>query len=241
MADATKSLDGRTELSGRLSGFVTRGGGPPEPIDLTPVPPHRGPAQNVAPTRIIKAPLKWRLRNWLRKLRSGELSAPVRQWLARRLLGKAGVVVSCTLSGYVDLKDGTRVDYGVLGHYTVLTAGKNFLAACMDNTSEPEVLKYHAFGTGTTASAAGDTALQTELTTQYASSNTRPTGSQTHSTNTYTTAGTLSPTTTVAVTEWGLASQAANSGGTFLDRQVFAAINLTSVDSVTLTYVFTFN
>jgi hypothetical protein len=61
------------------------------------------------------------------------------------------------------------------------------------------------------------------------------------STNTYQTAGTLSPDASVALTEWGLASQAANSGGTFLDRQVYSAINLTNVDSITVTYTFTFS
>jgi hypothetical protein len=95
---------------------------------------------------------------------------------------------------------------------------------------------------GTTAAAAGDTALQTELTTQYATDNTRPTGSQAHSTNTYTTVATLSPDANVAITEWGLLTQAATGGGTMLDHQVFSAVNLAaSADSLTTTYVLTFS
>lgn len=132
-------------------------------------------------------------------------------------------------------------DYG--WHYhLVVTAGKNYLAACMDNTSEPELLKFHGFGTGVTAAAAGDTALQTEMTTAYATDNTRPTGSQAHSTNTYTTVGTTTPDASTAVTEWGLLTQAATGGGTLLDHQVFSAITLNGTgDSLQATYVLTFS
>lgn len=133
-------------------------------------------------------------------------------------------------------------DYGRVGRHLVVTAGKNYLAACMDNTSEPENLKYHGFGTGTNAAAAGDTALQTELTTQYSTNNTRPTGTQGHSSATYTTVGTTTPDASVAVTEWGLFDQASNAGGTLFDRQVFSAINLNgSGDSLAATYVLTFS
>jgi hypothetical protein len=136
--------------------------------------------------------------------------------------------------------DGEVWDFGLVGRHLVVTAGKNYVAACFDNTSEPENLKYHGFGTGTTAAAAGDTALQTELTTQYATDNTRPTGSQAHSTNTYTTVATLTPDAAVAITEWGLLSQAATGGGTMLDRQVFSAVNLNGTgDSLQATYVLT--
>jgi len=147
------------------------------------------------------------------------------------------------LNGHLCREAGTRVfDYGLIGVHLVVTAGKNYLAACMDNTSEPENLKFHAYGTGVTAAAAGDTALQTELTTQYATDNTRPTGSQAHSTNTYTTVATVTPDAAVALTEWGLLTQAATGGGTLLDRQVFSAVNLNGTgDSLQTTYVFTFN
>jgi hypothetical protein len=139
-------------------------------------------------------------------------------------------------------RGGAWIEYGLVSLRVVTDAGVAYLAACMDNTSEPEVFKYHGYGTGTTAEAVGDTALVTELTTQYATDNTRPTGSQAHSTNTYTTVATLSPDSggTIAVTEHGVFSQAANSGGTLLDRSKFAAVNLVaSSDSLQTTYVFT--
>lgn len=137
---------------------------------------------------------------------------------------------------------GTWVDYGLASLRVVTDAGVAYLAACLDNTNEPENLKFHGFGTGTTAEATTDTALVTELTTQYNPDNTRPTGSQAHSTNTYTTVATLSPDSggTIAVTEHGIVSQAATGGGTLLDRSKFAAVNLTAPgDSLQTTYVYT--
>jgi hypothetical protein len=140
----------------------------------------------------------------------------------------------------INKETGEVWDYGHVGVHLIVTAGKNYVAACFDNTNEPENLKYHGFGTGTNAANASDTGLQTELTTQYVSDNTRPTGSQAHSTNTYTTIATLSPDSggTIAVTEWGLFS--ASSSTTLFDRQVFSAVNVVaSADSLQTTYVLT--
>ncbi len=159
-------------------------------------------------------------------------------------------VVYDTPEGYefvLSLKDakcreaGTYVvNYGFVGRHLVVTAGKNFLASTLDNTAEPENLKFHGYGLGTTGPAAGNTTLETELTTQYSTNSTRPTGSQAHSTNTYTTIATVTPDAAVAVTEWGLLDQASTAGGNLLDRQTFSAINLNgSGDSLQTTYVFT--
>ena len=165
-----------------------------------------------------RAPFWWRVRNTLRMALSGELILPLWVWLVRTLSPRGIGFLTAELRAVVRRADGTVVDYGLLGRHLVVTAGKQFLASAFDNTVEPEVMKYHGFGTGSTAAAAGDTALVTELTTQYATDNTRPTGSQTHSVATYTTVGTLAPDASVAITEWGLFSQAANSGGTLFDQ-----------------------
>lgn len=130
-------------------------------------------------------------------------------------------------------------DLGLLGVHLVTTAGKTFLAGTMAGTGTVSNLKFHGFGTGSTSPAAGDTTLTTELTTQYAVSNTRPTGTQSASTNNYTTVGTLAPSTSVALAEFGLFDQASNAGGHLLDHQTYSVINLTSSDSLSLTYVFT--
>lgn len=134
------------------------------------------------------------------------------------------------------------VDLGLVSMRVVTTAGVAYLAACLDNTNEPENLKYHGFGVGTTAEATGDTALVTELTTEYVTNSTRPTGSQAHSTNTYTTIATLTPDSggTLAITEHGVFS--ASSSGTLWDRSKFSPVNLDSTagDSLQATYVATF-
>lgn len=149
-------------------------------------------------------------------------------------------VMYAELYGKVYHSDGSVTDYDLLGRRLVTDAGVAFLASAFDNTVEPEIMKYAAFGTGTTAESAAQTALVTELTTEYASDNVRPTGSQAHSTNTYTTVATLSPDSggTLAITEHAVMSQASNAGGTMWDRTKFTAINLVaSSDSLASTYI----
>lgn len=134
-------------------------------------------------------------------------------------------------------------DYGVLSRQVVTTAGVGFLVDAFQNTKELENLKYHGYGTGGTAEASGDTALVTELTTQYATDNTRPTGTTTEgaSANIYRSVGTLDPDSAVAITEHGLFDQAANSGGTLWDRSLFSVINVSaSGDTLETTYDCTF-
>lgn len=144
-----------------------------------------------------------------------------------------------------------RVQRGVNGPWTTLglaslrvitTSGVTSVATRFAGTSAANIANflYHGYGTGTNAEASANTALQTELTTEYAVNNTRPTGSQSASTNTYTTVGTLSPDANVAITEHGILDQASNAGGTLLDRSVFSAVNLVgSADSLQVTYVLT--
>ena len=134
--------------------------------------------------------------------------------------------------------NGQWEDYGLLSLRVVTTAGVNFLVDALQGSVEPEILKYHGIGTGTNAEASGDTALQTELTTQYNPNDTRATGSLTEgaSANIFRTVGTNTVDASVAITEHGIFSQAATGGGTLLDRSVFSAINLASGDSLQTTY-----
>ncbi|GEM_PF-1673594 len=148
------------------------------------------------------------------------------------------------LSAKVIRGNGEVLDFGIISLRVITTAGANYLVDALQNLTEPENFKYHGFGTGTNAEATGDTALQTELTTEYATDNTRPTGSQTEgaSANIYRSVGTLSPdgSGNLAITEHGVLSQAATGGGTLLDRSVFSAVNLTrGSDSLQVTYDFT--
>lgn len=138
---------------------------------------------------------------------------------------------------------GEMVDYGLVSLRVVTTAGVNFLVDAMQGLVEPEILKFHGLGTGTDAEAAGDTVLQTELTTQYNPNNTRATGSLTEgaSANIFRTVGTNTVDGAAAVTEHGILSDVDVGEGTLLDRSVFAVINLANGDSLQSTYDFTIN
>jgi hypothetical protein len=138
--------------------------------------------------------------------------------------------------------DGERVPYGLASVAVVTTVGVNFIVDAFQNTVELENMKFHGFGTGGSAEAVGNTALTTELTTQYVTDNTRPTGSQTENgANVYRTVATLDPDADVAITEHGIFDQAATGGGVLLDRSLFSVINLVGAtgDTLQATYDFT--
>jgi hypothetical protein len=175
----------------------------------------------------------WRLRNLPNLLRG------VVRVLAARMLRVPthyGVLHLVKVCG-----DGRRIDYGLASMRVVTDAGVAKIVALLNQTdaSTGTTFKFHGFGTGTTAEAAADTALVTELTTQYATDSTRPTGSQTNNgSNVYRSVGTLTPDSggVIAITEHGVFS--ASSAGTLLDRSKFAAVNLDSAngDSLQVTY-----
>lgn len=140
-------------------------------------------------------------------------------------------------------RDGRMINYGLASLRVVTTAGVNAIVDAFQNTFEVENFKFHGLGTGTNAEAVGDTALQTELSTQYNPNDTRATGTTTEgaSANIYRTVGTNTVDGSAAVTEHGIFSQAATGGGTLLDRSVFSAINLANGDSLQTTYDLTFS
>lgn len=134
-------------------------------------------------------------------------------------------------------RDGQLTDFGLASLRVVTTTGVGFLVDSLQNIVEPELLKFHGIGTGAVAEAVGDTALGTELTTQYNPDNTRATGSLTESAaNVFRTVGTNTVDAAAAVTEHGILTQAATGGGVLLDRSVFSVINLANGDSLQSTY-----
>lgn len=178
----------------------------------------------------------WRMKNWFKLLLNGSLFIPFFALMIRRVFG-VGVFYG-ELFGLVE-KDGKVINYGLLSRKLVTDAGVAYLTADMaGGGSDINLFKFHGFGSGTTAENANQTALITEFTTEYAVNSTRPTGSQSSSTNTYTTVGTLSPDASVSVAEHGIFN--ATSAGTLWDRSTFTAIALTSADSLQATYVATF-
>lgn len=118
----------------------------------------------------------------------------------------------------------------------VVSAGKA-LAAGLLNSALATPAKYIAIGTGTTAAAAGDTALQTEITTGGGARALATTLDRVTTTVTNDTARailTFSFTSSFAVTEAGLLD--ATSGGNLLCRQVFSAVNVVNGDSLQITW-----
>lgn len=94
-----------------------------------------------------------------------------------------------------------------------------------------------AIGTGATAAAAGDTALQTEATTNGAARGAATTSNQTTTTtgDTARWVKTFSLTGTFAITEEGIFDNN-TSGGNMLARQVFSAVNVVNGDSLQITH-----
>lgn len=177
----------------------------------------------------------WRLRN-LRNLWRG-----ARRIAAAKAMGIGHVYGALFVT--VTRGNGDVVPYGLASLRVVTDDGVGYIVDAFQNSVELENMKYHGYGTGSTAESASQTALVTELTTQYASDSTRPTGTTTEgaTANIYRTVATLSPDTggTIAVTEHGIFSAALS--GVMLDRSVFSAVNLVAgSDSMTTTYDLTF-
>ena len=177
---------------------------------------------------------------WLYRLRN--LPAIIRGWLvlAGATIGSmlGSVSAYATLSGILIMADGRRVDLGVLGRRVVTDAGVAFMATGFkDGSKNIANFKFHASGTGTTAEAAGDTALVTEVTdnARAAGTNTNPVA------NEYQTVNTISYTASHAITEHGIFDQITAAGSTLWDRTVFAAVNVASGDSIQFTYTLTIN
>lgn len=180
----------------------------------------------------------WRRRN-LRNLWRG-----ARRVLTARALKLPHFYGQLFLS--VQRADGDVVSLGLASMRVVTSAGVKYLTDDIaGGANDANLFKFHGLGTGSTAEAASDTALVTELTTQYNPDNTRATGSQVSGTSganaTYTTVGTNTVDATAAVQEHGILTQAATGGGTLLDRSVFTTVNLASGDSLQTTYVLTVN
>tara|TARA_B110001454_G_C12695960_1_gene424384 strand:- start:505 stop:930 length:426 start_codon:yes stop_codon:yes gene_type:complete len=112
----------------------------------------------------------------------------------------------------------------------VVTTGKGYVASRMKDTTAT-AMSHMATGTGSSAAAAGDTALGSE-------SGRVALTSTTVSTNTVTYVATFpAGTATAALTEAGILNAA--SSGTLLCRTVFSVVNKGSADVMSVTWVIT--
>lgn len=142
------------------------------------------------------------------------------------------------LNGEIPWSEVKHEDYGLVSVKVVTTVGVGFLVDALENLVEPELMKFHALGTGSTAESSADTALVTELTTEYNPNGTRATGTTSEtSANIYQTVATNTlDSGTPALREHGIFS--ASSVGVLLDRSVYASITLdgTAGDGMTTDY-----
>lgn len=184
------------------------------------------------------------LRHWTPKTDLGRLIRTAAKLLPNREMAaelierfSRIVVLQSALYGEVVWRGGRREPLGLLGERVITTVGVGFLVDAWQNIVELEIQKYHGLGTGSTAEAIGDTALVTELTTEY-TGNVRATGSLTEGAtgNIFRTVGAnlLDGTPGATLREHGIFS--ASTVGVLWDRTVFAAITLSSGDELDTTY-----
>jgi hypothetical protein len=185
-------------------------------------------------TRVIHAAgpgLSWKLINWMRWSKVKSLIGVFLVQPFARFFGLATVYGKLEI---VHIKaTGERIRYGVVDFRVVTTAWVNFVTDQLQTeTSVFGDFKYHDSGVGITDPAIGDTAIETT------DGESRATGTQTETgNNIYTSVGTISYTTTKAITEHGLFNDA--TAGTLMDRSEFAAINVVNGDSIQFTYSLT--
>ena len=140
------------------------------------------------------------------------------------------------ITGHVDIvitgKDGEIKDSRSIENL-VVTTGKTFIAASMlkTTTDSPAAMTHMAIGAGTTAAAAGNTVMESQL-----GRVTLASAASAGAVVTYT-ATFPSGTGTGAVTEAGILN--ASSGGTLLCRTVFAVVNKGSDDAMAVTWTIT--
>lgn len=211
---------------------------------------HSGPL-TIGPFLRLAAPwvtlpeevLWWRLANWPRLLDQYWRLQAMR--LAGRLSGYPFLYGRLFLAR-IEGRTGRWTVFGLASLRAVTTAARDEVVDEFDAATaagfDLTTFNYHGIGTGATAAADTDTALQTELTTEY-TGNVRATGTQSQPTSpVYQTLATNTlDSGTPAITEHGVLTQAATGGGTLLDRHTFAAINLdgTAGDALQSTYQLT--
>lgn len=112
----------------------------------------------------------------------------------------------------------------------VVTAGKGYVASRMKDTSAT-AMSHMAIGSGNTAAAAGNTALESEL-ARTGLTSTTVSGADIVYVDTF-----AAGTGTGAVTEAAILN--ASSGGTMLCRTVFSVVNKGASDAMTITWTVT--
>lgn len=186
--------------------------------------------------KVPMAPLSWRIKNWL-----------TWQFIGGWLAVKAAILFSAIthiqthhsalslMKGYVD-KAGNfvpTVKLGIVSYRVITTAWAEFFVDQLQTESSViGDLKFHDSGVGVTGAAVGDTDMETT------DGESRATGSQEEDSSVaYKSIGTITYTSTKAITEWGVFT--ASSGAVLADRHTFSAVNVVNTESIQGTYVYT--
>lgn len=168
----------------------------------------------------------WRYKNLPHLIRGA------RQVLEARRIGIAHMYGSLSLA-LID-PAGKITDFGLASMRIVTAVGLTYVIDCWRGVQTLSNMRYHGFGIGSAVESSADTALATELSTQYETNNTRPTGtlefglnsSGVQLTNVFRTVGTLTPDTSVTLSEHGLFSSASAGEGVLFDRSTFSFQNV---------------
>jgi len=177
----------------------------------------------------VRAPrpgLRWKLGNW-RAILPGLL-----RWYVSKMTGAFSALG--TLHAVLIKGNGERVNYGLVSTKLVTTA---FVEYVVDQlTAEDSAFgdfKFHDSGIGVTGAAIGDTDIETT------DGESRVTGDQGEgaSGEIYKSIGTITYSTTKAITEHGLFNIV--TGGIMMDHHVFSAINVVDTDSIQFTFELT--
>ena len=175
-----------------------------------------------------------------------ELSAVTPEALARMASARAelleqikagpapgeGAVIRGALELVLEREDGSGLY--VAQPNLITNAGFDLLCNVLGKNAQPSDLTHIAIGTGTTAAAAADTALETE--------NARVSATYAHTAGTkvMTMTGTVAAGTgTGSITEAGSLNASAN--GTLFNRTVFSAVTKAAADSLQVTFTYTFS
>ena len=175
---------------------------------------------------------KWKIKN---ALRPSFMIGWLNKYLAKGFTNLTGIpTIVSELAIKVRRANGIWEDYGTVCYRVVTDVGVAFLVDDWDaNGQDISTMNFHGCGTGTTAEAAGDTALVTESTTILNPNSVRATGTRSQpSANIYRSVGTLTFDGAGAITEHGLFSDVDTGEGVLWDRSVFSAINVASADSI---------
>ena len=174
----------------------------------------------------------WKVKNYSRP---SFVYGYVSNRIAKQFSRMTGIpTYTAELRAIVTKADGTRVNYGLLSSRVVTTAFVEFVVDQLQvETTLFGDFRFHDSGIGTTAENITDTTIETT------DGEARVSGTQLEgaTANIYRSVGTITYTTTLAITEHGLFNDLTT--GTLMDRSVFAAVNVVNTETITFEYELT--